>query len=795
VNSTDDVERRQRRSSWFFVSETTEPRVRRPVDGVRLILGLVIIVITARGADELGTVEKAVLDTFDAFPSWTDGIFSVAYFLGLLFSVVLVIAAVAGGRERRDVLRDLLVAAAGALALAALLLWAIEGEWPELLPEFRSDDPVQQFPVFRVALVMAVLTVASPHLVRPLRRFGGVLVTLVFLSGIGIGVATPNDAVGAVGVGLAVGGTVLLAFGSPKGYPNVGDVATALDELGIRTTGLQVAPVQSWGVRLLDAERDDGTALRVKVYGRDASDAQVLAKAWRNLWYRDRGPGASVSRLQQAEHEALLTMLASRAEVATPEVVAAAMAGKDDAVLVVDRRGSLLADLTADDIGDDTLTELWRSVQRLHATGINHGGLNVSAVRVDGATPIITDFQRGSLGATSQRKQTDIAELLTSLAASVGAERSVSAAFEGLGEDEVVASLSYLQVAALSTETRKAVEKPKTLVAAVRDEVVSRTGAEVPPPAKVVRVSLKDFLLTALTALVVYKLISELTNVDFASVADEFRDATWAWIVAGFVVAQLVFWPNATGMMAAVTYPIPLKPTVILQSAMSFIGIAIPGVAGRVATNIAYLRKFGVPTTVAVSQGPVDSLSGFILQVVILGAALIFGDYTISALDAPDANWWAILLVVILVVAVVVAVVSWVKVLRDKVLPPIKEAAAALWAVIRDPNRALMLFGSNLAFFVLQGLALWFTVRAFGEAIPFTAALLVATSAGLLAGLVPIPGGVGVAEGVLTAGLVAVGVSSDVAMASAIAYRVSTFYLPPTWGFFSMRWLNKNGYL
>jgi uncharacterized membrane protein YbhN (UPF0104 family) len=71
----------------------------------------------------------------------------------------------------------------------------------------------------------------------------------------------------------------------------------------------------------------------------------------------------------------------------------------------------------------------------------------------------------------------------------------------------------------------------------------------------------------------------------------------------------------------------------------------------------------------------------------------------------------------------------------------------------------------------------------------------VATSAGLLAGFVPIPGGVGVAEGALTAGLVAVGVSSEVAMASAIAYRVSTFYLPPTWGYFSMRWLNRNGYL
>jgi uncharacterized protein (TIRG00374 family) len=732
---------------------------------------------------------------FAALPSWTHGLFSLAYFLGLLFSVVLVIAALAGGSERRDVLRDLLVAGVGALVVATLLLRMVDGEWPQLLPEFGNGEPKQQFPVIRVALVMAVLTVASPHLVRPLRRFGSVLVALVFLSGIGLGVATPNDAVGAVGVGLLVGGAVLLAFGSPKGYPDVKQVAAALDELGIRATGLRVAPVQSWGVRLLDAEGSDGTLLRVKVYGRDASDAQFFAKAWRNLWYRDRGPESSVSRLQLAEHEALVTMLASRAGVATPEVVAAAMAGDNDVVLVIDSRGDVLADREPDAIEADSLVELWRSVQRLHAAGISHGDLNSAAIRIDGTTPTLTDFQAGSVGATPQRKLTDNAELLASLATVVGAERSVDAALEGLGEDEVVASLSYLQVAALSPETRKSVDKPKDLVNEVRDEIVSRTGAEVPPPAKVRRVELKDFIISVLSLVVVFKLISELTNVDFASVADEFKDASWGWIVAGFVVAQGVYWPNATGMMAAVTYPIPLKPTVILQSAMSFIGIAIPGVAGRVATNIAYLRKFGVPTTLAISQGPVDSLSGFMLQVVILGAALIFGDYTISALDAPDANWWLILLVVVLVVAVVIGVVLWVKRIREKVVPPIKEALEALWTVIRDPNRALMLFGSNLAFFVLQGLALWFTVRAFGTAIPFTAALLVATSAGLLAGFVPIPGGVGVAEGALTAGLVAVGVSSEVAMASAIAYRVSTFYLPPTWGYFSMRWLNRNGYL
>jgi hypothetical protein len=33
------------------------------------------------------------------------------------------------------------------------------------------------------------------------------------------------------------------------------------------------------------------------------------------------------------------------------------------------------------------------------------------------------------------------------------------------------------------------------------------------------------------------------------------------------------------------------------------------------------------------------------------------------------------------------------------------------------------------------------------------------------------------------------------AFATILLYRISTFYLPPTWGFFAFRWLQRNRYL
>jgi uncharacterized membrane protein YbhN (UPF0104 family) len=65
----------------------------------------------------------------------------------------------------------------------------------------------------------------------------------------------------------------------------------------------------------------------------------------------------------------------------------------------------------------------------------------------------------------------------------------------------------------------------------------------------------------------------------------------------------------------------------------------------------------------------------------------------------------------------------------------------------------------------------------------------------LLAGLMPVPGGMGVAEAGFTAGLQAIGIDSATAMSTAIAFRLVTFYLPPLWGSYGMRWLRKRQYV
>jgi uncharacterized protein (TIRG00374 family) len=124
----------------------------------------------------------------------------------------------------------------------------------------------------------------------------------------------------------------------------------------------------------------------------------------------------------------------------------------------------------------------------------------------------------------------------------------------------------------------------------------------------------------------------------------------------------------------------------------------------------------------------------------------------------------------------------------------LKDARAAL-RVLRSPTKVLQLFGGNLVSQILFAIALGACVRAFHADVSLSTLVLINTVVSLFAGLLPIPGGMGVSEAGLTLGLTAAGLSSEVAFAVAIAYRFASFYLPPIWGFFCYRWLVKRRYL
>ena len=131
---------------------------------------------------------------------------------------------------------------------------------------------------------------------------------------------------------------------------------------------------------------------------------------------------------------------------------------------------------------------------------------------------------------------------------------------------------------------------------------------------------------------------------------------------------------------------------------------------------------------------------------------------------------------------------------RAMVVPYVQQARDA-GQVLRSPRKLALLFGGSTFTEVTFSLAILCCVNAYGGSISLASAIFVNEVVAIFAGLMPVPGGIGVTEAALTGALVAVGVPEDQAFAAAITYRICSFYLPPLWGYLSLRWLRRHDYM
>ncbi len=778
-------------TSRYFANEPHHPRVRRAADATSIGIGLLLVFWTAINADRVAAVEAALIDLVGSVPLWFDQLYEIAYFLGLLLIGGLIVSVIVQGSKRLDLLRDMTLAIIGSLGISFVLVWMVDGSFPTILPEFTTGDPVHAFPILRVAVLTAAVVVASPHLTRPVRRFGWLMILTVAISGYGIGLGLPGDALGGFGLGLAVAGSLLLLFGSPAGYPDPIAVALALADFGLTVRGIEPTRDQSWGVRRLEGLLDDGTSVEIKAYGRDAMESQLFARVWRTVWYREGGQTLSYNRLQAVEHEALVLLIARLHGVAAPDVLAVGVGGDDMALLATVYSGD---EISEEQITREMLVAMWSEVASLHDAGIAHGTLALEVFTIVDGSPVVGDLAAASLSATDVRMNLDVVSLLYSTAVAVGAGAAVDAARVGIGDADLVAALPFLQPPALTRAQKQSVPKPKVLISDIREAIAEATDTDLPEPGKLRRVEWKNLIMPALSLIAAYALIGMLTDIDFVAVWEVAEDATWAWIIIGFFVGQMAFVPEATGMLFATGYDLPLRPLVILQVSVKWIGLAIPSAAGRVTMNTLFLRKFGVSPTVALAQGALDGLAGFIVEAGVLLVALIASDLSFD-LDTKDVNWLMILLIAALLIVGSVVVVLRIERLRELVVPALKDAWGLLWSILKDPKRTFGLLGSNLASRAILAATLWFILHAIGTPLPFVAALVASLATNLLAGLVPIPGGIGVAEAVLASFLIVFGLSPEEALATAVIFRIATFYIPAAEGFVAMKWLESNGHL
>ncbi len=782
-------------SAPFFVSDRVAPRRRRPSDVGRLCFGLASFGLFGWASWNNPPLDLRVLEFFGDLPNWIRTVAWFGFSMSSLVALGVVTLGVVFGGVGRRLTRDLLAAMVLTVIIALISSRLTHGINPNMVPEFSKSGSAEAYPMLRPSLVVLVALVLGPYVNIRVQHWMRWTVAAAIISPILLGLSSVTGLIGGVSLSITSVAAVRLVFGSPEGLPSVDRLRSTLERLGVTVTDLAYREEQPGTVGLATAVAADGTAIDIKVYGIDAASRQQAERVWKAMWYRTAGPSPRAGRIEQAQHEALGGLVARSHGVSVPPMIGAGQT-PDGNVLVVSGGAQGVALSDVDELDDPTLRMVWRDLLAMHqGARITHGTIGPASVHVVEGGAEFVDFSNASMFPTEQQLATDVVSMLATLAIVVGADRALDAAAEAVPIDALTVTLPYVQVAVLEPKLRAALGDAGVKVKSLNEGLADRLQIETAPLASVRRVKASDIVVAVAAIIAANALISQISDVGLDTLIDEVRGASTGWLVTAFLIRMSATTTAYIGLKAVVGHALPFFPTAMVQSAKSFVGLVVPGVVGSVSMDIRYLQKLGVPLAVASTQGPVIGFIGFIAEVVLLILCSWAIGQEVETDGLFDIDGGGLILLAVGVVIVGVIVVMSIPKLRAIVVPAVKEAVGSIKSIIRSPRTLSAIFSSEVLDRIVGALALGATMAAFGASIPFAALVFVSVGTGLLAGLAPVPGGIGVAEATMAGLLTAVGVPASQAVTIAIVHRMVTSYLPPFLGFLSFRWLNREGFL
>jgi len=793
--------------SVLFAPVGDGQRRRRGSDGARLagaVLALVCCVLVIRYDSR---VDQAIVQVIHPPPRSITWLVTVVYQAGS-FGVAIFLVALALVARRWEIARDIALSVAGTAAVSGILVLLLgsRGGRPSGIVINGYD---LSFPVLRIALFMAVATAALPYLARSVQRLIELFIALVALASAVGGHGLPLNVLGSLAIGWGVTAVVRLIFGSPLGLPSAGDVQSLLAELGIRSSGVHPVTRQVWGVAKYEATEtyradSPGQRIGIAVYGRDAADARLLTKTGRFLFYRDSGPALMLTRLQQVEHEAYLTMRAGQEGAAVPEIAAAGTAGPSKDALLVSRlpTGTALSDADAAPIGDVTLDDLYRQLLVLRRARIAHGAISGDALLVDPATQTVTvaDFRNASASASPDQLDRDIAGAIAATAVAVGPERAADSAARCLTPEMLEGALRHLHKPALDPALGRSLRGHRGLLEEVRQRAAQAASIDLPKLVEPRRVSWPTLIMMIGTLIGGWALIGVL--IDVSKSFDTVIGANWLWVILTFVLAQLVYVASAVEGIGSVSGPLPFARAVAVEVAKAFSALA-GGTAAVFATRVRFFQQQGYDASVALSSGAIMATSSWLAKGTLFLVALPFAWGSIHLEATPQSGGnsklvWIILAVVVLValvIGVALAVPRLRRLAAEKARPKVRDIWGNLKGIASSPRKLVLLVGGSFGQELFVAMALSVSLRAFDDHLRLPVLIVVITLAAMIGGIAPSPGGMGVVEAGLILGLTAAGVSEADATAAVFIQRLFTSYLPPIWGWATLVWMRKREYL
>lgn len=770
---------------------------RHPRDLVMLLVAVSVVVLCslAERTRAVNPVELAIFEQFQQIPVASTPVWRALALAGSWGGIAVISAAVLYTKRIR---LGLQCAGAGAVGLgAAALMDGLLGGRP--VPAalvgaagLRLPGPEGfAFPGPHATVVAAMVALLAPYLRKPgYRGAAWGIAALAACADAYLGHSLPLDAFAGVFLGWAVGAAFHLLWGAPGRRTSEPLVRRALLRAGLTPTTIVPIRERLGAPREFEVTTEAGELLRVEVIGR-------LHRRGR-AWYRLRRLLASVEvedepRLStpyhEAEHEALVTLFAQNAGLRTPPIVLTCET-RHGAPLLVRRRieGRRLTQLPREEIDDALLDAVWRQVGALGEARIAHHDLRAKNILVDtDGHPWLLNFTFGIVGASAARAAEDVAEALVSLASRVGVRRAVRSACRVLPPDQLEAALVYLQPLALPRRIRTQLSRGRYTLIDLRETLAEQIGRPLPTFRSPVRPGTVVGLL--LLGAAVYTLLPQLSSM--REVVDSLRNADWGWLAVATLTGFVAIVLASVSVLGSSPTRLPFWRTTAVQFAAAFTGRTTPGGIGFFGINIAFMERLGIRRSSALGV----TMLNMVATSVVGAIWSVIGIFAIGVAGVlPGAHvlpGWPLLVGGVCVVGAAVAVLASPFGRRRIVVPGLR-VARELLGVLRQPRRAIELFGGVAAYLVISGLGLATSLVAFGASVPVLTAITVFVIGQTLGHIAPIPGGLGPTEALMVAGLTAMGTAPTVAVAAVLASRLLTYWLPAFAGVAVFRYLQHH---
>ncbi|WP_298324659.1 lysylphosphatidylglycerol synthase transmembrane domain-containing protein [Haloactinopolyspora sp.] len=787
TEATEHTRARGSSATKIVVEEPPLPRrTRRPVDGLQLLFvlaGIIALAALAVVAERTLTGLTADLAEFNQrFPSGPVQTVSFASELAsLALPPVLVFMLMIRGRMRTTV--ELLIAGVLAAVVAALVSTWLLGPAPERLhdtfvPTAGGVDgtPIPAMP----ALLVAIVTVVSRLALKRIRQVAALAIAGSFAVWLFQGDVTVGGMLVSLGVGRAVGLLVRLVSGQPSVAPNGRKVAAVLKANGYDVATLRADPVDKY--RRYIAETSHG-CLGILVLDRDEDGAGFLARAADQVRTREEVLPRQMVTMRNALNQITLQSLAvSRAGARTPKLLNVLRIGSDAAAIVYEHvPGRVLANLTADEVTDAMLEDLWRQLGRLRRNEVAHRRLSGRTILISDAGKVwLLDPSGGEIAAPDLAIRADLAQALVGASLVVGPERTIRTAIRVLGRSVVSAAIPLLQPMALARSTRRDLKGHRDVLSQLRAGLVSSTGRESPQPVRLQRLRPLSLLTGVGAVFAVYLVGTQLSDVSFTQL---WAQTDWRWLFVSVVLMFTSFIGAALALLGFVPERVPFWRAVGAQIALGFLKLVTPSTVGNVTINIRLLTKAGVAGPLAAASVAANQVGNVAITFPVIG---VLGVVSGSS-AAPDIDPSIDTLIIVVAILLVAAILA--------VIPPIRARLRALWRdfaerglprlldVLSNPRKLAVALGGIVLQSASLILCFYTCLKAVGGTANLAALAVVQLVGNTLGMAVPTPGGLGAVEAALTAGVSTLGVGATTAVTAVLVFRIVSFWLPilPGW--------------